>query len=335
MPGPAPSGIPEVAWAVDAGAAVSSAPLVVAGIVYFLDGSGIVHAVTLDGGAPCWTAALGTTTTGSPSIVNGQLIVGDHAGTIHAIALSDGSSGWTRALDGGITGAVGISDDVVLAATLAGTAYALDSATGEVRWSTPVGGPVSRSVAVADGTAYLGAGLSVVAISVVDGRIRWATPVSTIGAIGSPSTADGMVFASTGLDEDDPSAHGVTALNAGTGAFVWRFVSPTGATVYTPAVVGGRAYIVGEDRRVVAADAATGDEIWTTTTPEVDEVLAAVMGHQVFIAGNGGAMKALNLDTGEIEWSVPFTGVPYGTTIVDGFVLVGTDAGLLVAIHGG
>ena len=38
--------------------------------------------------------------------------------------------------------------------------------------------------------------------------------------------------------------------------------------------------------------------------------------------------------TGAIRWTVAYRGVPYGPTVVGGYVLVGTDLGTLIAIGG-
>ena len=215
-----------------------------------------------------------------------------------------------------------------------GTAYAFDVATGAARWQTDLGGSVTTSVAIADGTVFVGASPNLTALALSDGTIRWAKPVSKEGRIGSPAATDKTVYAATGLDADDVSIHGVVALDMATGTQRWRFTSPTQAAVYTPAVAKGRAYIAGEDHTVTAVDAADGSLIWTTPTEQLNEAVAAVADGQVFVAGQGGALNVLAASSGAIRWSVPYRGTPYGPTVVDGYVLVGTDLGLLMAIRG-
>lgn len=334
MPGPVPSGTPAVAWTFKAGAPIASAPAVVDGIVYLLGNDGVIHALNLDTGVQRWQAKLGADASASPLVVDGLVIVGDSTGVVHALAATDGSTRWTLATDGPISGAAAADGEIAVVATKAGTAYAIDIPTGTTRWTTVVDGPVGSSIAIADGTVYLGAGPNLIAIGLVDGRIRWTQAVSKVGRIGTPTAAGGMVYAATGLDGSDRSVYGVVALDAATGAQRWRFVSPTRAVVYTPAVVDGRAYIVGEDRRVTALDAANGTILWATATKEVNEAVPAIADGLVFVAGNGGAMNALDAGTGVIRWTVPYRGVPYGPTVVGGYVLVGTDLGMLVAIAG-
>lgn len=334
MPGPGPSGRPVVAWTFKAGAPIGSSPAVVVGTVYLLGNDGVVHALGLTTGTELWRTSLGADATGSPLVSDGLVIVGDSKGIVHALAAGDGTARWTVATDGPIAGAAAAAGDVAVVATRTGSAYAIEIAGGTTRWKTAVGGAVGSSIAIADGTVYLGAGPNLVALAVADGRIRWKQPMSAVGRIGTPTVAGGLVFAATGLDGGDASVYGVAALDAPTGMPRWRFVSPTRAVVYTPAVVSGRAYIVGEDRRVAALDAATGRPIWSTTTEQVDEAVPAVVDGLVYVAGNGGAMNALDAATGAIRWSVAYRGVPYGPTVVGGFVLVGTDLGTLIAITG-
>jgi outer membrane protein assembly factor BamB len=334
MPGPAPLGTPSVAWTFKAGASISSSPLAVDGIVYVLGNDGVIHALVRDSGEERWQAKLGEDASASPLIADGLLIVGDARGVVHALAVADGAVRWTTATDGPISGAAAADGSVAVVATNAGTAYAIDVATGAIRWTAVVGGSVSTSVAIADGTVYVGASPNLTAISLADGTIRWTQPVSKEGRIGTPAVSAGLIFAATGLNAQDESLHGVVALDATTGLQRWRFTSPTQATIYTPAIVDGRAYIVGEDRTVVAVDAASGRLMWTTPTVEVNESVAAVADGLVFVAGNGGAVNALDADAGTMRWTVPISGIPYGPIVVDGYVIVGTNLGELVAIGG-
>ena len=334
MPGPGPAGATAVAWTFKAGAPIGSSPAVVGGTVFVLGNDGVVHALALASGVEIWRTSLGADATGSPLVSAGLVIVGDSKGIVHALAATDGSARWTVPTDGPIAGAAAADGDVVIVATRTGSAYAIEVAGGTARWRTAVGGDVGSSVAIANGTVYLGAGPNLVALAVADGRIRWKQDMSAVGRIGTPTVAGGLVFAATGLDGGDASVYGVAALDEGTGAARWRFKSSTRAVVYTPAVVSGRAYIVGEDRRVTALDAATGTTIWSTATEQVDEAVPAVVDGLVYVAGNGGAMNVLDAATGAIRWTVAYRGVPYGPTVVGGYVLVGTDLGTLIAIGG-
>ena len=127
--------------------------------------------------------------------------------------------------------------------------------------------------------------------------------------VGTPTVADGIVYAATGLDGDDSGAPGIATLDAATGELGWRYASADQAQVYTPAIAGDRAYVVGHDRLLVALDTATGTVVWQSERPSELEALAAVVGSVVYVVGNEGPAEAIDTDTGEAIWSVPIRGV--------------------------
>jgi outer membrane protein assembly factor BamB len=334
MPGPGPSGTPKVAWQFQAAGPFGSSPVVAAGVVYALSGDGIVHALSLSTGKELWKADLGAQASASPLLVGPDLIVADEAGAVHALATATGTAHWTTPTDGPISGSPAANGTRLIAATQSGTVYAIDAATGAVAWHAAAGGPVSRSVAIADDVAYLGLERKIVAMSVEDGKIRWGTDVASDGVIGTPAISGGLVYAATGIDADDATAHGVVALDAATGAKRWTYVSPEGQLIYTPAIVDGHAYVVGHDRHVVSLDAATGAVQWSVDRPSDVEALPAVSGGVVYVAGNDGPAAALDAKNGSELWTVAILGVPYAPAVVDGYLLVGTDADILYAIGG-
>jgi outer membrane protein assembly factor BamB len=152
--------------------------------------------------------------------------------------------------------------------------------------------------------------------------------------VGTPTVAGGVVFAATGLDADDAAAHAVGTVDAGTGKLGWRYASPTNAQIYTPAVAGGRAYVVGHDRLLVALDVTSGNAAWSVERPSEIEALPAIVGNVVYVVGNDGPVEAIEATTGASLWSVPIKGIPYAPTVVDGYLIVGTDVGTLYAIGG-
>ena len=68
--------------------------------------------------------------------------------------------------------------------------------------------------------------------------------------------------------------------------------------------------------------------------PSELEALAAVVADVIYIVGSEGPAEAIDADSGEAIWSVPIKGVPFAPAVVDGYLLVGTNVGLLYAIGG-
>jgi outer membrane protein assembly factor BamB len=231
-------------------------------------------------------------------------------------------------------GSPAVVGDRIFAATQKGSVYALDTLSGKILWQKNVGGATAGAVAAAGGAIYLAVGREIVAVSVSDGSILWRTPVATEGNIGTPSSAGGRVFAAVGLEADDPAAHAVVTLDAATGKLGWRYTSPTKAQIYTPAVAGDRAFVVGEDRLLVALDVTSGAVKWSSPRPSEISAAPVVVGSVVFVVGNDGPVEAIDATNGAALWSVPMKGIPFGPAVVDGYLLVGTDGGVLYAISG-
>jgi hypothetical protein len=83
---------------------------------------------------------------------------------------------------------------------------------------------------------------------------------------------------------------GVYALNASTGAQIWK---ATGGSHSSPAVAGGVVYI-GDSIQIVAFNASTGTKIWNYTFPpsEYYGISSPAIADGVVYAGNGLALYA-------------------------------------------
>jgi uncharacterized repeat protein (TIGR01451 family) len=127
----------------------------------------------------------------------------------------------------------------------------------------------------------------------------------------SPAVVSGAVYVGS-------SDHNVYALNANTGALLWKY--DTGALLESsPAVVNGKVYIGANDGNVYAFDATTGVKLWTFTAGNGVTASPAVANGVVYAASANGYFYALNANTGAKLWSYA---TPYistaSPTIVDG-----------------
>lgn len=336
MPGPGPSGHPRVIWQFQATAGIDTSPVVMGGLVVVASTDGVVHAIDLASGTERWSKDLGSEVNGTPVCVAGSVIVGDGAGVLHALDPASGAERWTLPTDGAINGAPAASGSTVVAATEAGTAWGIDATTGHERWHVALPGPVRRSVAIDADLAYVGVTPGqLLALRIGDGSIKWKTSVEDSGDIGTPAVAAGQVIAATGADSQDAAELGVVAVDAGTGATRWRYASPTGAKVYTPAVAGDGAFVIGHDRELVRLGASDGSIVWTTALDAEAEALPAVADGTVYVASNGGHLLAFDVATGHELWRAPITGIPFAPVVTGGYVLVPTSVGVVVAIGDG
>jgi outer membrane protein assembly factor BamB len=321
--------------------------------------------------AQTWTAKLGTTSDTSPAVVKnatlGKALV--YAGAnnhFYAYPAGGGAAAWTYKLPAGVVEtSPAVFGGVVYIGSTAGTLYALNATTGALMCSYKAGGPILASpVAVEsatgpvvyDGTipgngavgaefAMHGPGSTAgnctqawkfTSFAVTPGG-TWSSPAYATDARGVPL----VVFGSK--DTDDA----VYALNARTGARVWRYrtssasLADVGAApvISTPGRSGfasGVVYVVGKDKSVYALNLTTGGLIWkytlqgggNPTGSSGDVGGAALLGNRLYVPSDKG-MYALNAVTGTLIWHVLTTSTFYASPAITGpagrMVLVDAD----------
>jgi outer membrane protein assembly factor BamB len=320
-----------------------------------------------------WAAQLGTTSDTSPAVVTnatlGKVLV--YAGAnnhFYAYPAGGGAAVWTYKLPAGVVEtSPAVFRGVVYIGSTAGTLYALNATTGALLCSYKAGGPILASpVAVAaangsgpvvyDGTipgngavgaefAMNGPGNSAGGCTQAWKFTKFA--VSPGGTWSSPAYATDarsvpvVVFGSK--DTDDA----VYALNARTGALVWRYrtnsanLADVGAapTISVPGQNGfasGVVYVTGKNKTVYALNLTTGTLIWkyallgggNPTGSSGDVAGAALLGSRLYVPSDKG-MYALNAITGTLIWHVLTTSTFYASPAVTGpagrMVLVDAD----------
>ncbi len=145
-------------------AAFPTAPTAAAGLVFFADRHGVVHAVKADSGQPVWQAFTAGPVYFPPAFWNHRLYVGSADGRVYALEAATGKILWTfQAAPANqripvygrlisrwpVAGGVVVDDGTVYAA--AGIAhydgthvYALDALSGEVKWYNDTSGEISQ-----------------------------------------------------------------------------------------------------------------------------------------------------------------------------------------------
>ena len=135
-----------------------------------------------------------------------------------------------------------VVDGVVYVGAWNGTMYALDAFSGQPLWTFNINDPhaedrggfpgIQSSAAVVDGVVYFGAAdANVYALDALTGALKWKhsvgdpdTSVEGAHVWSSPAVFNGKVYVGKSSHRDAPCVRGaVIALDAGTGAEVWRF----------------------------------------------------------------------------------------------------------------
>jgi outer membrane protein assembly factor BamB len=210
-----------------------------------------------------------------------------HTGYSSSKAPNTNSTLWTYSPSGYFA----IADGMVFI-TSENTPRALNVTTGQLIWSiqTPF---TTGGIAIGYNMVFIQdfAGI-VYALDEYTGALKWNF---TVGAVGRPTVADGMVFASTREQE------AVYALDVVTGAFKWS--RPLGYTVYSnPAIDSGMVFVAtwGEGR-VYALNESTGSTIWNSValTPSL-EASPVVVDDRIYMGGGNGVIYVLDKYAGAL-----------------------------------
>lgn len=326
--------------------------------------------------ANTWSAKLGSISYTSPAVVSvgGTPLVYAGSGNIfYAYPASGGSPVWTYKIPSGvIETSPAVYAGVVYFGSTAGALYAVNAATGALECSFNTTAPVLAApvvVGAADGSgpvvydgtipgngAANGAEWAIYgpgnkhggctqdwefsAWQVTPGG-SWSPPAYGTDAAGTPL----LVFGSK--DNDDA----VYALNANTGALVWRYqtntkdlhdvgsapvISPPGRNGFADGVV----YAVAKDKSVYAIDLTTGALIWKyalASGTHGDVAGAALVNNRIYLGSDTG-VYALNAVTGALVWHVLSSLTFYASPAVTGpggqqVLLIGDTTSTMYALN--
>jgi outer membrane protein assembly factor BamB len=156
---------------------------------------------------------------------------------------------------------------------------------------------------------------------------KWKNPIgSYTPQQSSPAVVNGVVYFGS-IDDH------LYALNAGTGAMLWSFV--TESSVYSsPAVVNGVVYFGTFYGHVYALDAGTGTKLWSFTTGANVVSSPAVANGVAYIGSDDNNVYALNARTGAKLWSYATGGrVESAPAVSNGIVYASSDDGNLYALN--
>ena len=327
--------------------------------------------------ADAWTAQLGTISYTSPAVATigslGKALV--YAGAdnhFYAYPASGGAPVWTYKLASGVVEtSPAVYAGVVYFGSTTGTLYAVNAATGALECSFNAGGTLLASPVVVN--APDGSG-PVVYDGTVPGNgapgAEWAIygpgnkhggctqdwkftsfAVSPGGSWSSPAygaDANGTPLLVFGSKDDDDSVY---ALNANTGALVWRYqtstlnladvgaaptISPPGRNGFADGVV----YAVGKDKSVYAINLTTGALIWKYALARGnhgDVSGTALVNNRIYLGSDTG-VYALNAVTGALVWHVLSSATFYASPAVTGpagqqVLLIGDTTSTLYALN--
>jgi len=151
---------------------------------------------------------------------------------------------------------------------------------------------------------------------------------TTGGAItSSPAVSGGYVYVGSADDY-------LYAINATTGALLWKYKTGNSIVDSSPAVVSGTVYVGSTDDYLYAINATTGALVWKFKTGAAIYSSPAVVNGEVYIGSTDDSVYAVNATSGAQTWKYATTGEVYSSpAISDGVVYVGSDDDYVYAIN--
>jgi polyvinyl alcohol dehydrogenase (cytochrome) len=344
-------------WSIDGLVGVTGTPVVAAGVAYFDDWAGSVHAVDAVTGKPRWTTKLGGEFVAAPA-VSGEGVYVAVGSTLYRLDRATGRTVWKVSTDSSPFAQINASPVIVDGLVLQGTA-SFENIVNEKHYS------------------FRG---SIAAYDVTTGQQRWkfyTTPNNSgsgagVGVWSTPAvdTKRGLLFVGTGQNLSPPTgplADSLLAIDYRTGKLRWsrQFTYPDVFSAAHPhgkdADVGaspnlwtanGRALVGAGDKGGTfhALDRDTGKVVWTTQLAP-GGAFGGDIGSAAFVDGkiiatsnvgdpatnattNVSKVFALDAATGHIDWTAkPYPGKVFApVSAVPGLAFVATDQGTMAAL---
>jgi outer membrane protein assembly factor BamB len=239
-------------WTAGLGAAALSSPVVSGGRVFVGTTKGLVALRSRDG-QPAWAVAAAYGVGAAPLALGNTLYacLGDEA--VVALDPETGERRWEHRCAAGSAAPV-LAGGRVVAGLASAEVIALDAATGKRAWTLPVDGGVSFAPAAVGPSVIVGdGGRRLRCVDAASGRVLWtrSVPGRFLGD-GPAVSARAIVFSldSLALEAYDPA----------TGRRLWSRWAGT-FHLSSPALAGP-VVLYGSRTRLVALDAASGDDAW-------------------------------------------------------------------------
>ena len=353
----------DLLWRYRAGGFSISPPAVASGLLYFGARDGYLYAIDRTTGVLIWRYQLGGWVR-SPMVTDDTVYVmvwTEENGTqVYALHATNGELQWIY--DREDVRSLVVSRGVVYTSNGDGSVRALDALTGSLIWRyRPDGNPdgnwgSSPMVVVTEDAVYVGSGDTesgegyVYALDAVTGSLRWRYSTGPGNVIPSIIVMDSIVYvtsttrvggASWGYWSYRPS---VLALNALSGEVLWSYDYSSSDAGSPLKVADGILYVIRKDHSIIAFDASTGTEMWSTNSDSLPLIGDGVVYVPYAYAQNdvvGITHRGLDPATGESLWTSE-TERPWsheqdidrtGEGIIDDGIVYSTVARSVYALH--
>ncbi|MFB3119811.1 MAG: PQQ-binding-like beta-propeller repeat protein [Stenotrophomonas maltophilia] len=352
---PAPQ---KILWTFETPKPLVASPAVVGNRVYLATDDGRTVALDRFTGAMVWEYKTGFPSSSTPVVAADLVFTVTRPGVVTALEQSTGALRWEQDLHKPILASPIIADGTLYIGASDSNLYALDAATGQLRWSFDATDWITSSVAYLDGNLVVTSqdhNLRVVGAKSGRQRLIYDTGRGRPSPGGAAIQGDVAYFGSLGgwvwavnrQARTYPFERSLLFWQST--LYVWGILADApvqkgsiwatkigGDIPYPPALSGDTVYAATIQGKVVALDAATGEELWST---ELDSEITAppiVAGDTVLIGTESGRVFGLNASNGIVEWNFQIGGKITGSPVVIGkTIFVASHDGKLYALAGG
>jgi outer membrane protein assembly factor BamB/predicted MPP superfamily phosphohydrolase len=205
---------------------------------------------------------------GSGVAVNKNLVIASNSnGQVYALNLKNGKKVWTFSTKGKIYSTPAVENDLAVVASTDDNIYCLNAKNGKLVWKFETKKPIVANPLIKNGVVFIGAADGHFrALDLKSGKLKW----DYFGVKGFVVTRplfykNKIYFGSWGTE--------LYALNAETGALVWKWNNGSSNRMYSPAAcypvaTDGKIFIVAPDRYMTVLDAENGNVIWRKRNPD-------------------------------------------------------------------
>jgi outer membrane protein assembly factor BamB len=328
LTGVATSSLPQkltVRWRYDLGEGTSSTAAIVAATVFAGVDNGKLVALDLASGKRKWEYASEDSIQSSPTVGGGLVIFGNEAGYVHACDTQTGDLRWSLRAGARVISSANYRAERVVFGSYDGGLYCLRICDGERIWRYEVGERVHATPAIADDCVLVAAcdgNFHVVRLA--DGTLLRKVPLGSVS--GSAAAVRGRrLFLGTYGEQ-------VLAIDWQAGEVLWRFEDPRRQFPFlSSAAIGGELVLVaGQDKRLRALAADTGQEHWQFATKGRVDSSPVVVGGRVFVGSADGNLYEVELATGKELWRFEAGGaISASPAVGEGCLVIGTEEGTL------
>jgi len=301
--------------------------------VYVGSPGGYVYCFNAFSGRLVWAHKGAGMFKGSLCIYDNKVYIGNTDNLLRCLDAATGRRIWAYDTEKDLDSSPCVVDGRLYIAGENGYARAIDPQTGKQIWRTFLGGigpgtllgsnGAETSPAVADGELYAATyDGDLFCLDTNDGKVRWKTRTHD-DTDASPVIAGEFVYAAA----EEKASH-LFCFARDTGREVWRYSENPLGFWSTPAVVGDRIFVGGDDQKLHCVDAATGKGVWRFETGGAVWCSPSVVDGKVVFGSRDGLLYILDAASGREIWRQALDGrIISSPCIVDGYIWIGTATG--------